>query len=228
MKKIVTILLISLLAASATFAQNAKPLLKENASPGRAITDLTCPSGSLYSQVPDGLNAWSTINGYYLCDNVITAPTGPVASITFWMLELVPFNPLNVDIHFRQNSGGVPGTDIATFPGLMLPGIPTGEFFSGFPVLSYTYVLPTPITLAAGDWVGIADYPDTDHHHYWLTSSSGDNSMYLTNGEVQPNDLAFCLGGANPSEVPLSPVAIVIAIALIASTVLIRNRRYFL
>ena len=224
MKKIF-ILLFSLFAAGSLLAQTAKPISAKNGTPGREVTDLTCPDGSVYSQLPDGLNAWSSDGGFYFMDNIIVAPGGPVTSITFWMLEATPFNPLNVDIHFRHNAGGVPGADIATYPGLLLPGIPTGETWAGYPVLAYTYTFPVPINLAAGDWMGIADYPDDFHHHYWLTSSDGDNSCYFTDGTVFPNDFAFCLGGSGVPQTPVSNWALIIGIILIGTFVIVRFRR---
>lgn len=226
MKKIISILLIALFAAGSVFAQNAKSIANSNGTPSRAVTDLVCPDGSTYSQLPDGISGWSTISGFYFYDNIMVAPGGPVTSITFWMAEGVVYNPLNVDIHFRQNAGGIPGAAIADFPGLWLTGIPTGESLSGIPVLSYTYVLPAPIILAAGDWVGIADYPDDSHHHYWLTSSDGDNSIYFTEGgTVYPNDLAFCLGGEGIPVTPVSNWALIIGVILIGTFVIFRFRR---
>lgn len=107
-----------------------------------------------------------------------------------------------------------------------LPGIPTGEFDFGLPALAYTFVLPAPITLAAGDWVGIADYPDEigNHHHYWLTSSDGDGSIYFTEGFTYDSDLAFCLGGGVP-QTPLSNWALIIGVILIGTFVIVRFRR---
>lgn len=227
MKKIITFLFIALIASGTVFAQNAKSISDLNGTPSRDVVDLTCPSGSLYAQLPDGLNGWCGNVGYYFSDNVLVAPGSPVTSITFWMIEQVTFNPLSVDIHFFQNASGIPGAIIASYPGLLLPGIPTGEFSFGLPVLAYTYVLPSPITLAAGDWVGIAEYPDDYAHHYWATSSDGDGINYFTGGTYLGSfDLAFCLGGEGaPLATPVSNWALIIGVILIGSFVILRFRR---
>jgi hypothetical protein len=227
MKKLLTILLIALFAAGSVSGQTAKSISKSNGTPSREVTDLICPTGSIYSQLPDGIQAWSSSGGFYFCDNVIVAPGAPVTSITFWMLEGTIYNPLNVDIHFRQNAGGIPGPVIASFPGLWLTGVPTGETYYGIAAIAYTYILPVPVTLAAGDWVGIADYPDEIgiHHHYWLTSSDGDGSMYFTEGNQYYYDLSFCLGGGGIPETPVSNWALIIGVILIGTFVIVRFRR---
>lgn len=46
MKKIITILLIAMIAAGSTIAQTAKSVTELNGTTGREVIDLTCPPGS--------------------------------------------------------------------------------------------------------------------------------------------------------------------------------------
>lgn len=224
MKKTITLITVVLIAAS-VMAQNAVSVFDQATGNlgSRDVTALVCPEGSLYGQLPDGVNAWIGQNGYVFYDNLMTAPGAPVKTITFWMLKN-PADPVNLVIIFRANSGGIPGAVIASH-NVSLTGVPTGEFWQSWEAFTYTFELPTAITLAAGDWVGIQALPDSYGHHYWLTSDDGDMANYLfpDNGNYG-FDLAFCLGGAN--NVPVAPWALAIGIALIAVTVVIRLRRF--
>ena len=167
----------------------------------RAMTDLECPSNSVYSQTPDGLNAWSYIGGYAYYDNVLTTPSTLVSSITWWMRETAAQSPLSFDIMIRPDNAGEPNMGVTKYlftgliAGVDVIATNTGETGWGYPVYEYTYQFPSPLNIVAGDWIGIADFPDGDHHHYWLTSSDGDNQMYLPHiDDFQAPDLSFCLG----------------------------------
>lgn len=228
MKKFLLVTLCGLLVATMSFSQSVQSIQQlYGEQQGREVTDLVCPDGSVYSQTPDGLNGVATTDGVMMFDQVLTDPMSPVASVTWWMLEANVYNPLTVDIIFRSDNAGLPGSIFQAFYSVAVPGINTGQTSFGFPVLEYTYTFPSPIVISAGDWVGIADYPDDlgVFHHYWATSSDGDNSsiLYPDMVDLYGTDLAFCLGGAEP--VPLSNWALGLGIFLILAATLFRLRR---
>lgn len=228
MKKILLSAVCGLLFIGSSTAQNVQSVLEATGgNQSRAITDLVCPEGSVYSQTPDGANGVATTNGTVMFDQVLTPPTASVSSITWWMLEATTYNPLTVDIIFRSDNAGLPGTIFQAYYSVAVPGINTGETSFGFPVIEYTYTFPSPITVSAADWVGIADYPDDlgVFHHYWASSSDGNNTAILYPDLNDPFgvDLAFCLGGGAPT--PLSNWALGIGIFLILTATMIRLRR---
>jgi hypothetical protein len=224
MKKSIFFILFSLLTVSAIFAQNSKFTANIASGDGsRALTDLVCPDGSVYSQTPDGVNAWSYIAGYMFYDNVLTAPTMPVNKITWWMLEGSVQPTLSFDIFIHANNAGQPGTLIASYINIAFTAVNTGESFAGYPAYEYTVNLPFPVTINAGDWIGIRDLPDANAHHYWLTSSDGDTYAWFGEGYSQPMDFAFCLGGAGVT--PISGWAIGIGIMLILAVTVLRIRK---
>jgi hypothetical protein len=226
MKKIIFTLLIGLLGVSMAFAQNAQSITEISGGGNRAITDLVCPEGSVYSQTPDGLNGYSYVAGYYYSDNLITEPSAPVTKITWWMLEAMPDANLAFDIFIQADNAGQPGTLIASFFDVDFTAVNTGEFSFNYPVYEYSFTLPTPLTIAAGTWIGIRDLPDYadyTHHHYWATSSDGDSFMWYGEGYSGVDDLAFCLGGGAPT--PVSGWALGIGFMMILAFSIYRIRR---
>ncbi len=173
----------------------------EGSSGSRAITDLTCPESSIYSQPPLGSFGISIVNGYAAYDNVLTDPGEPTISITWWMEEDYAEPALTFDITIREDDGtGKP--DMVSFPkakftGLVVPGVNTGEIAFEHPLYVFTYYFPYEIDINAGDWIGIADFPDNGFHHFWINSGVGDGKFYLPsiNG-FNNRDLAFCLRGS--------------------------------
>jgi hypothetical protein len=189
----------------------------------------SCPVESIYSQVPDGLNGWWSINGAVIYDNILSSFIYPVTSITWWYMEYESIGNLTFDIIFRENNAGVPGNIIASFTNLTVPGTPTGTSINGYPVSTYTYTFPAPVDISYGDWVGIADYPDDFIHHFWCTSSDGDGAGYAIDPTAPenyplPTDYAFCLSPAPLT--PLSSWAIGIGVFLIVAFTVYRIRRF--
>jgi hypothetical protein len=232
MKKILLLMLLGVLSVSTLIAQNSKAV--SNGKGGeRAIYDLSCPEGSLYSQTPDGLNGWSYIAGYMYYDNILTAPVAPVYNISWWMLQVYEVPSLSFDIFIHENNAGQPGTLIASYINVAFTAVNTGEFSYEMPVYEYSFTFPTPITIPAGAWIGIRDLPDDTnlpnfgHHHYWATSADGDNSHWLGEGYAAQEDLAFCLTGetAPPPEVPVSNWALFIGLGLILVFTVVRFRK---
>jgi hypothetical protein len=232
MKKIILVVLMGVFAVTTLSAQNAKSI--QNGKGGeRAVTDLVCPNGSLYSQTPDGVNGFSYIAGYRYYDNVITAPVGPVYKISWWMLEFYPVANLSFDIGIYDNNVDQPGAEIASYTNVAFTAVNTGELSYGYPVYEYSFTFPSPVTIPAGAWIGIRDLPDDTnlpnfgHHHYWASSADGDNSHWLGEGSSDIEDLAFCLTGetAPPPEVPVSNWALFIGLGLILVFTVVRFRK---
>lgn len=196
--------------------------------------NLFCPDESVYAQIPIGLDGWSTTDGFVFYDNILSPTYYPIGSITWWMLERTLVPTLTFDIIFREDNGGIPGNIIASFTGLTVPGVNTGEiglYQGGWPIYEYTYTFPTPVELDANDWVGIADYPDDlgVFHHYWCMSDDGDGQIYGLDsggsGYFYTPDLAFCLSPA--PIIPISNWAIGIGIFLIIAFTVLRFRKLF-
>lgn len=191
-------------------------------------SEYACPEQSIYSQVPDGLDGWWSINGAVLYDNILSSFITPISSISWWIMEDEPIGNLTFDIIFRENNAGVPGNIIASFAGLTVPATNTGKSILGLQVFSCTYTFPSPVEVEIGDWVGIADYPDDFIHHYWCTSSDGDGTGYVrsSDGETYtvPTDYAFCLSPAPLT--PLSGWALGIGVFLIIAYTVYRIRRF--
>jgi hypothetical protein len=186
-----------------------------------SVTDLECPPGSLYGQLPDGISGWST-TGAYLAEKIPVAVPG--ATFLSWWMNGTGI-PQTFDIRLHADNAGVPGALIDSYPGVTAEMVNTGEEMSERDVYSFTFVFPAPVDLPAGCWVGIENHPD-GHHHYWLTSSDGDGYAYLLPGLNQFNvDFAFCLGVTEAPEVPLSGWALIAGLVLIAGFVLLRSRR---
>jgi len=229
MKKL-NLLFVLIFTGTFVFAQNVQTIQELTGLDAsvREVTDIVCPGNSLYSQTPDGLDAVATSGGGLMYDDILNTPTGPIQSITFWMLEGTSYNPLTVDIIFRHDDGGgLPGSVFASFYSVAVTGVNTGETSFGYPVMEYTYVFPAGVSVTTGDWVGIADYPDdfSNNHHYWVSSSDGNGSSIFSPDMIDffGSDLAFCLEGT--PQIPISNWAIFFGIFLIGLFVIFRFRR---
>jgi hypothetical protein len=235
MKKLTFSFILLLLFCFSSFGQNAvslQDIYGENIQ-GREIGDLTCPPGSIYSQLPDGINGWTGNFGYIFYDNVLSVTGSAATSVTFFLIESIEYEPLYMDIIIKGDNAGVPGNIKYAFYNVPVNKVATGETSFGFPVFTYTYTFPSPINIVVGDWVGYYAYPITgggfaDAHHYWMTSSDGDGESYFdeTSLVLYLNDFSFCLGyESGPADIPLSGWAIAIGIALIVASTIIRYRR---
>jgi hypothetical protein len=226
MKKILSAFTLIVFLVPISFSQDAVKLTDvAGEEPGRDVTDIVCPEGSLYSQTPVDVNAATGLNDNVLYDNILSSPAGTVNEITFWMTNLGDPDPVNLDIIFRHDDGGAPGSIFASYS-VSLTGVPTGELLLGsYEIYTYTYEFATPLIIVAGDWVGIKPYPVEYGHHYWVFSSDGDllDYLYPGFGPYFFTDFAFCLRGS--SEIPISNWALGIGILLILAATLFRLRR---
>jgi len=226
MKRIVLLMVIGMLFGSQLLAQQSMSLRSLGIDPGRAVTDLVCPEGSVYSQTPNGVNGYSFVAGFYYSDNVLSSP-GLVTSVTWWMMEARYEPTLSFDIFIHADAGGQPGTLIESFFDVTFEVINTGEVSYSYPVFQYSYTFPSPVNIPSGSWIGIRDLPDYEdyfHHHYWATGAGGDGIYWRSDGYiVQGADMAFCLGGGAPT--PVSGWAIGIGLMLILAFSVYRIRK---
>jgi len=173
-----------------------------------------CPPGSLFSQTPtDAAGAWSfytsdnnTYPFWYMCFDNFWGLTSYVCDLHWWGLMLVPIwyectseNPMTFDIAFYQDAAGVPGAQVAAFPGMSVVGQPTGIFYSGYQMYYFSTTLTPCVGLAAG-WVSIQGVStgSPDCAFLWANSPYGDLLSYQFDGATMTNlmdDLAFCLTG---------------------------------
>jgi hypothetical protein len=217
------------------FAQNATSITDVTGGQNqvRELQDLTCPEGSAYSQLPDGINGWTGNFGYVFYDNILSLSNSNISSVTFFLIESVEYIPLYMDIIVKEDNGGVPGNIKYSYSNVPVTVVPTGEFSFDYPVVTATYIFPSPIHLVSGDWIGYYAFPITGAgeapaHHYWMTSSDGDEISYFDEETLLQygNDFSFCLGSeSNSQEIPLSGWAIFIGIVLILTFTVIRLRK---
>jgi hypothetical protein len=154
---------------------------------------------------------------------VETTPASPVSQVTFYgIVESEPMR--NFEISFFQDNAGTPGAMIASYTSI-IDGVNTGELFGGYlPIYTYTYYLPTSVSLTAGNWLSVMAM-DGFSSWYWVIATGGDGCIIQTphGTACDYGDVAFCLGVGE--KVPVSPWAMGIALALIGSAVIFRYRR---
>jgi hypothetical protein len=192
---------------------------------GRDITDLfDCYQDALVSQPVYHTGGISSFGSFYeggsdyLYDNILVNPGMPVNEILFWGSDQAG-DGRTFKVVFYENSGGQPGTEIASF--LINP---ERENLSGYAtVYRYHAVLPAQVHVQQGDFISIGAR-FSDGLWYWSSSHSGDMQSYnFYLGDIN-QDLSFCLGYTPP--VPLSPWAIFLGFGLILMVVLYRAMRH--
>jgi hypothetical protein len=227
MKKPIICFLSVLLSAS-LFAQDiSKTVLHEG---GQAAYDgsttILCPPSSIYSHEVNYDNGLSSQEEHFFYwDRIETAPGAPISQVVFYGVAMgTPHRDFTIS--FYHDDGGVPGTLKATYTGF-ITGVTTGEILFDMEAFGYTYTLPAPLLVDAGDWICIIAANVQGELWYWLTATGGDGCVWNNYmGEIcEFNDLAFCLVGGLGAEAPLSPWALGIAVALIGLAVVFRYRR---
>jgi hypothetical protein len=177
-----------------------------------------CPPGSLFAQGPTDPNgSWNA----YTSDNNPTFPfwymvfdnfwgvTSYIEDLHFWGLMLnynygwydcQNENPMTFDIAFYQDAAGMPGAQVAAFPGMPITGVNTGIYYSGFTLWYFSTTLSPAVALPAG-WLSIQGVSSASPEcsFLWLNSPYGDLNSYQFDGaSYNPlsDDLAFCLTGS--------------------------------
>lgn len=193
---------------------------------GSGGREISCPENTVYSHIYNGNSGFTswTSSPYTVYDQMVSAP-GLIGEVVFFGASDYNLEPdRNFEIKFYYDNGGLPGDQYASYA-VFLQGINTGELLIGYyNVLSYTYTLPSPINVSAGDWMSVR--ADGSEYWYWCSADGGDGCVQQEGYAFRCDygDVAFCLVEGIPPT-PLSPWALGIAIALIATAVIFRTRR---
>lgn len=195
-------------------------------APNRA--DLLCPENSMFSQLFAGNAAYTSDQdyGYIVYDNY--SVSGGFNTITFWgmIFSFNTFsdcsdNPMDFRITFYQDNGGAIGAVDSFFDVTIL-----GEFaynWGGWSFYEFTADLGTTMNLNNG-WVSIEGTSTGDFCVFlWGNSVDGDLNAYQAGTGWFAEDLAYCLSMSGV--VPVSNWAVIIAIGLIVSFVVLRFKK---
>lgn len=187
---------------------------------------LECPPNTIYSHPVNfevGFTSW-TGAPYVVYDQLVSTPASQVQGITFFgIFEFTPGRTFLIS--FYQDNAGLPGTQIATYNTGFIAGTNTGQTLDAYyQIYNYSYSLPAPVTLSAGDWVSIVAIDGSDPW-YWCSASGGNGCVYQegVGTRCDYGDVAFCLVGSN--NVPLSDWALYIGIGLILVFTAVRFRK---
>ena len=193
----------------------------------KSYQDLVCKPGTWFGQAPDrGAGVGDTGIAYSL-QGFPPAP-GPVNSFSWWMVEVVP-NTTQFDIFIYADNDGAPDALLGSFPNVTVSRVNTAEMFGSRQVMEYTFSLPSPMTFPTGGWFGIRDLPTTQLNAFWIMSNSGTHPSYSFNnaGEfiAHSSSLSICIDEYVPIPTPLADWAVLAALLLITTFILLRGRR---
>jgi hypothetical protein len=180
--------------------------------------DPTCPPGSLFDQPPTsatggwtaGVSDTRTGSGYSeLIRFEDFSGGGEICDIHFWGLTLsYPWadcteDPMTFEVIFYNDDNGAPGAVVCGPYTLVLSGIPTGEYWAGFPLYEYSAVLDPCCNIAAG-WVSVqATSVGSPTDCWFLWASHGETGfgmslLYDVDADTwttEDFDLSLCLTG---------------------------------
>jgi hypothetical protein len=221
------LLSVFVVAALSLSAQQIYPTLSEvvgntGAQGNRGTMTITCPENSLYSHNVNYLSGFTSWSVYTVVDQIESDPGSAVNQITFYGLFYGSVPDRNFEIKFYYDNAGLPGTEFDSYSSF-ISGLNTGELVQGLPLYSYTYTFPASRSLDAGDWVSVK--ADGSDYWFWATASGGDGCVQQDGYTYRCDygDVAFCLSGG--AATPVSPWAIALGIALIATAAILRVRR---
>jgi hypothetical protein len=225
MKKLILCLVAFGVAFSLDAQFTVETLSETGGTASSGSRTILCPPGSIYSHEISYYNAISSMEGHAIYwDQIETAPGAPISQVVFYgIANGTPDR--NYTINFYHNNEGIPGTLFSSHTEF-IAGVNTGEILFDKVIYSYTYNLPSSLVFSAGDWISVI--AANGDMWYWLNGSGGDGCVYNNFiGEwCDLGDVAFCLlGGLGGNEVPVSPWALGIGIALIMAAVILRYRR---
>jgi hypothetical protein len=233
MKKIKIILLLSMMLPLLNITAQKVPAFAQGAGTANREAEFGCVPNSLYSQLPAPLaTGWFADDGYGFtraADDYTV--TGPFSTMRFWgsNYDGCPIGATqDFIIKFYQRNAGdptIPGAEAYSFSLTAVPQ-PISLFYN--PDYQIDVTFPSSVTLLDG-WVSVTRVNPNDQCVFIWYGSIGGNaaSYYLPNNawEIQGAALAFCLGGGELPETPLSNWALIIGIILIGTFVIIRFRR---
>ena len=158
--------------------------------PGGYTDDLLCPAGSVWGVPTTGYtNAGNSDadGGYRIFQQITGSGTYDVTEVHFWGIHAF-FNgsawvacteePLDFEIAFWNNAGGLPGTLINSYA-VNLAGVGTGTIFGGLSeIMEYNFVIPATQSLQNA-WVSVQANPGGDPN-CWYLWVNGDGTTPVT------------------------------------------------
>lgn len=224
MKKFVLFFISIILVFSVSAQKNYRTISEATGMTGSAGNrTILCPDGSLYSHQVNYLNGISALAGVFqVYDQIVTAPGAPVGQVIFYGVAYGEIDR-NFTVNFYLDNAGSPGSLIASYTSF-LTGVNTGETAFGLTIYSYTYTLPTSITINAGEFISVE--AANGENWFWMTGSGGNGCFLQVNGMgyiCDYGDMAFCLLGVPP--VPITNWALYIGIGLILAFAIVRFRK---
>ena len=176
-------------------ASLTKPTDSVPTEAGGSRQDMECPADALFDQPPHWpAESWSAatsdVNPGYLVYENYSGVNGPICDIHFWGLNAyqpgtgwVPCdeNPMTFEIKFYTDAAGTPGAEVCSYT-LSIPGMPTGQLYSGFELYEYSADLDPCCVLDSG-WVSIQGInSDPNCWFLWMSSSVGDGDSLQDDG----------------------------------------------
>ena len=229
MKKIQTLILLSLVLTLMTgWAQNSPAYAKMKGTFDRDAS-YTCPENSLFSQLPVTLDyvyfGDDTYTYYRIADDYTV--TKPFTTMRFWgqnyyncavgssetfIIKFYDRNPIDPTI---------PGPEFTSFTMTVTPQPMNLSFGTDYQV---DVTFPTTVTLLDG-WVSLTrENPGDGCTFGWYANGYVGNSASYDGSWVPSGwQCAFCLGGG--VKTPLSNWALIMGVVLIGTFVFIRYRR---
>jgi hypothetical protein len=229
MKKITSILLLSLALSVLTITAQVVPMFVK--APGTMNRDAQygCLDNSLFSQLPSPLDAgWYGDDAYafYRVADDYTV-TAPFATMRFWGANIYTCPPGATQafiVKFYQRNPGdptIPGPEVYSFNLTAVPQ-PINLVFGVDYQIDVTF---PPVSLLDG-WVSITRVNPGDGCTFvWLGNYTGNSASYDGTWYPSGASLAFCLGGEGVPQTPVSNWALIIGVILIGTFVVFRFRR---
>jgi hypothetical protein len=226
MKKFVLFFISIILVFSVSAQKNYRTISEATGMTGSAGNrTILCPEGSLFSHQVNYVNGISALSGIFqVYDQIEPAPGAPVGQVIFYGVANGEFDR-NFTVSFYLDNAGSPGSLITSYTSF-LTGVNTGETAFGLTIYSYTFVLPTSITINAEEFISVE--AANGENWFWMTGSGGNGCFLQVNGlgyNCEYGDMAFCLLGGEVAPVPITNWALFIGIGLILVFAIVRFRK---
>ena len=224
------------------FAITITPAIKAQTKPSSEITakqtdrhGFSCPEGSVFSQVPNDINAGLFCQAGQTQYSILVAAnyttTAPFSSFRFWGFDggsactFGPVEPFDVYIWDGDPSNGGIGVFSGTFSGITTETDELAGIFN--PIYQIDINLGELIQQQTG-YIGITrKNPKCGKGFAWIADNDGDGQVRRkgANGEWEERttDLFFCLSHKEP--VPITNWALYLTALLIGSFLFIRIRK---
>jgi hypothetical protein len=232
MKTIKMLLLLPLMLPVLTITAQKLPAFAQGSGTVNKDAGFACLPNSLYSQLPSPLETgWFGDDGYgvsRIADDYTV--TGSFSTMRFWGSNY-PGCPIGATqdfiIKFYQRNPddpAIPGTEVNSFSLTVVPQ-PISLFYN--PDYQIDVTFPSSVSLLDG-WVSLTRANPGDGCTFlWYGNFTGNSASYYTDSFWSPSggQLAFCIGGGEVPQTPVSNWALIIGVILIGTFVIVRFRR---